>query len=97
MVGLSIARRIRSGTLVGPGICRKCRPLGCEFRRMEFIPSVILTCILYTTCETESSPMDGITLPIARSSLPEAAAERLRTLIIEGELAPGSRLNEREL
>src|SRR5690348_15663329 len=30
MVGLSIARRTRSGTLVGPGICRKCRPDGCE-------------------------------------------------------------------
>jgi DNA-binding GntR family transcriptional regulator len=29
--------------------------------------------------------------------LPEAAAERLRALIIEGELAPGARLNEREL
>ena len=26
IVGRSIARRIRSGTLVGPGICRKCRP-----------------------------------------------------------------------
>ncbi|MDI1284241.1 MAG: GntR family transcriptional regulator [Reyranella sp.] len=32
-----------------------------------------------------------------RSTLPEAAAERLRTLIIEGTLAPGARLNEREL
>ena len=31
------------------------------------------------------------------STLPEAAAERLRTLIIEGVLAPGARLNEREL
>jgi DNA-binding GntR family transcriptional regulator len=41
--------------------------------------------------------MDGSTLPIARSTLPEAAAERLRTLIIEGTLAPGTRLNEREL
>ncbi len=41
--------------------------------------------------------MDGMNLPIARSTLPEAAAERLRTLIIEGELAPGARLNEREL
>src|SRR4029453_6661559 len=27
MVGRSIARSTRSGTLVGPGICRKCRPL----------------------------------------------------------------------
>ena len=41
--------------------------------------------------------MDGSTLVIARSTLPQAAAERLRTLIIEGVLAPGARLNEREL
>jgi DNA-binding GntR family transcriptional regulator len=41
--------------------------------------------------------MDGSHFPIARMALPEAAAERLRTLIIEGELAPGARLNEREL
>ena len=41
--------------------------------------------------------MDGSTLTIARSSLPQAAAERLRTLITEGALAPGARLNEREL
>lgn len=41
--------------------------------------------------------MDGSTFPIARLTLPEAAAERLRTLIIEGVLAPGAKLNEREL
>ena len=41
--------------------------------------------------------MDGSTFAITRSSLPEAAAERLRTLIIEGDLAPGAKLNEREL
>ncbi len=41
--------------------------------------------------------MDGSNLAIARTTLPEAAAERLRTLIIEGVLAPGARLNEREL
>jgi len=41
--------------------------------------------------------MDGSQFPIARQALPEAAAERLRSLIIEGELAPGARLNEREL
>ena len=41
--------------------------------------------------------MDGSPLMIARSTLPEAAAERLRTLIVEGELAPGTKLNEREL
>src|ERR1043166_7984272 len=27
MVGMSIARSTRSGTLVGPGICRKCLPV----------------------------------------------------------------------
>ena len=41
--------------------------------------------------------MDGSTIAIARSSLPQAAADRLRTLITEGVLAPGTRLNEREL
>jgi DNA-binding GntR family transcriptional regulator len=41
--------------------------------------------------------MDGSNFPIARLTLPGAAADRLRTLIIEGELAPGARLNEREL
>src|SRR6185312_523968 len=51
-------------------------------------------CIQYAKL---SPAMDGMNFPIARSTLPEAAAERLRTLIIEGELAPGARLNEREL
>jgi len=41
--------------------------------------------------------VDGSNIPIARLTLPEAAAERLRTLIIEGVLAPGAKLNEREL
>ena len=30
IVGRLMARRMRSGTLVGPGICRKWRPVGCE-------------------------------------------------------------------
>ena len=41
--------------------------------------------------------MDGFNIAIARSTLPQVAAERLRALIIEGILAPGARLNEREL
>jgi hypothetical protein len=28
IVGAEIARNTRSGTFVGPGICRKCRPAG---------------------------------------------------------------------
>jgi len=40
MVGMSIARRIRSGTFEGPGICRKCRPLlkAAFFRDMGVLP-----------------------------------------------------------
>ena len=41
--------------------------------------------------------MDGFNIAIARSTLPQVAAERLRALIIEGVLGPGARLNEREL
>jgi DNA-binding GntR family transcriptional regulator len=41
--------------------------------------------------------MDGFNIAIARSTLPQVAAERLRALIVEGVLAPGARLNEREL
>lgn len=41
--------------------------------------------------------MDGFNIAIARSTLPQVAAERLRALIIEGVLEPGARLNEREL
>lgn len=41
--------------------------------------------------------MDGSNIPIARLTLPEAAAERLRALITEGVLQPGAKLNEREL
>ncbi len=41
--------------------------------------------------------MDGSTLTLTRSTLPQAAADRLRALIIEGALPPGARLNEREL
>src|SRR5829696_8141880 len=41
--------------------------------------------------------MDGFNIAIVRPTLPQVAAERLRALIIEGILAPGARLNEREL
>lgn len=40
---------------------------------------------------------DDISLPPAAPTLAEALADRLRELIIEGELAPGTRLNERAL
>ncbi|MBI1244341.1 MAG: FCD domain-containing protein [Alphaproteobacteria bacterium] len=35
--------------------------------------------------------------PVTRTTLPQNAAERLRQMILEGELAPGERLNERAL
>src|SRR5258708_20285351 len=37
-----MAGRSGGGTLVGPGICRKCRPLGGEFRRIFQGPPPIL-------------------------------------------------------
>src|ERR1700722_15572954 len=41
MIGVSMARRTRSGTGVGPGICRKWRPaLRDEFLDMAFIQPV---------------------------------------------------------
>jgi DNA-binding GntR family transcriptional regulator len=40
---------------------------------------------------------DGAPEPTDRSTLPASVAERLRELIIEGELAAGTRLNERAL
>src|SRR5882724_7202371 len=39
MVGMSIARSTRSGTLVGPGICRKCLPV-CTV--MGVLPGIVL-------------------------------------------------------
>jgi len=39
----------------------------------------------------------NVSLAIERPTLPEVVVERLSELIIEGELAPGARLNEREL
>src|ERR1700712_1411040 len=39
MTGVSIARRTRSGTGVGPGICRKCRPTARdEFFAIDLAP-----------------------------------------------------------
>lgn len=41
--------------------------------------------------------MDGPSALISRQALHEAVAARLRDMIVEGRLAPGERLNEREL
>ncbi len=41
--------------------------------------------------------MDSASALIGRSALHEAVAARLREMIVEGTLAPGARLNEREL
>jgi hypothetical protein len=44
MVGMSIARSTRSGTLVGPGIWRKCRPVWTEALDMVGAPRTIFAC-----------------------------------------------------
>ena len=36
-------------------------------------------------------------LPVARASLHEQAAYRLREMLVEGRIPPGAKLNEREL
>ena len=41
--------------------------------------------------------MDGPSALISRQALHQAVAARLRDMIVEGQLAPGERLNEREL
>jgi len=46
---------------------------------------------------TDSSSSLAALAPIARRPLHEAAIDRLRDLIVQGELLPGSRLNERVL
>ena len=38
-----------------------------------------------------------VSAPAGHEPLPEVVADRLRQLIIEGELPPGGRLNERQL
>jgi hypothetical protein len=42
MVGMSIARSTRSGTWLGPGICKKCRPVWTAAFDMLKLPSAIL-------------------------------------------------------
>jgi hypothetical protein len=44
MVGMSIARSTRSGTLVGPGIWRKCRPVWTEALDIVGAPIGIFEC-----------------------------------------------------
>ena len=52
-----------------------------------------LFCILHA----KISPVQAATTPITRRPLHAEAVERLRDLIIQGQLAPGERLNERVL
>ena len=50
ITGMSIARRMRSGTGVGPGICRKWRPAVreefCDMERLRFVINTV--CSDYT-------------------------------------------------
>src|SRR5205809_823198 len=87
IVGKSIARSTRSGTFVGPGICRKCRP---GFRVMGLIGWTFL----HSAYKMQT--VQAIA-PISRRPLHEEAVDRLRQMIVQGQLAPGQRLNERLL
>src|ERR671915_551096 len=40
IIGVSMARSTRSGSGVGPGMCRKCRPIG----REEFFAIAVVPC-----------------------------------------------------
>src|SRR5258706_14556222 len=85
-----MARRTRSGTLVGPGICRKCRP---ALRGMGFSISTFL----HFECKICFVQGSQAITPIGRRPLHEEAVERLRDMIVQGRLNPGDRLNERLL
>src|SRR3954471_5829147 len=45
----------------------------------------------------QNSAMVADVISIPRSSLHEHVAQRLRTMLVEGQIAPGAKLNEREL
>ena len=57
MVGISIARSTRSGTLVGPGICRKWRPAGVGIKK-------------YHTIQVDSKHFRGNHTHLSGSALP---------------------------
>src|SRR3990172_718856 len=102
MVGKSMARRTRSGTLVGPGIWRKWRPAvrGITPPRFACKPReklVLLADIAYLLYSAYKMADSQDITPIIRRPLHEEATDRLRDLIGQGRLAAGARLNERLL
>src|SRR5205085_4130299 len=118
IVGRLMARRMRSGTGDGPGICRKWRPVGWKssvtmrafsrvgFRRRPFFAYKIRLSTSrhprFYVCtqrnlHTKSRPMTAEVISIPRASLHEQVAQRLRQMLVEGRIAPGAKLNEREL
>src|SRR3569623_2127037 len=118
MVGRLIARRMRSGTGDGPGICRKWRPVGWKSSvTMRGVPGmryrkVPIFCIQNSDVNAPSPyslrlhtkkfayKIGGMTaevISIPRASLHEQVAQRLRQMLVEGRIAPGAKLNEREL
>src|SRR5262249_47092351 len=65
MVGMSIARRMRSGTGVGPGICRKCRPaVRDEFFAMDFPRSCGALVAITDECDMQAyNRVEGPRMP----------------------------------
>src|ERR1039457_1435289 len=117
IVGRLMARRMRSGTGLGPGICRKWRPRGWKSRSIIGDPLRLDFCIqnAYSRASKTLIPLAGAghslhakfgrrrstalaqVIEISRLALHDQVAARLRTMLVEGRIAPGAKLLEREL
>src|SRR6266542_6632467 len=81
MVALSIARSTRSGTFVGPGICRKCRPawycvMLCACSRVGALLSGL--------CRETIGPMMSATTAPGDSRLAQRLAREIRGDVLFG-------------
>src|ERR1035438_6679684 len=116
IVGRLMARRMRSGTGLGPGICRKWRPLAWKSRSIIGIPLRRIFAFRMRirlqanpdsprghppqfACKMGSRKERRVAqvIEISRLALHDQVAARLRTMLVEGRIAPGAKLLEREL
>lgn len=73
IVGRSIARRIGPGTLVGPGICRKCRPAA------SFTLSIPSPCFRISIDRSKNTPSDRRNIRYRRCSNGQKVLEQSRS------------------